>query len=77
MVPTVVMSVGLNNEGHLPETRDKPRYAWPWFVFGAVVLAIALAVAWMSKEVERTRRIRDASAPAPQADHSVPDGSRR
>ena len=71
------MSVGLNNEGRLPETRDKARYAWPWFVLGAVVLAIALAVAWMSKEVERTRRIRDLSAPPPPTNRGAADVPQR
>jgi hypothetical protein len=37
-------------------------------VLGAVLLAIALAVLWMSKEIERTRRIRDLNAPAPQSE---------
>ncbi len=49
-------------ESHAGATR--PRYRWPWFVLGAVVLGVALAVLWMSKEVERARRIRDANAPA-------------
>jgi cytochrome oxidase assembly protein ShyY1 len=46
---------------------NRRRYAWPWYLLGAVLLAIALAVLWMSKEVERVRRIRDANAPAPGA----------
>jgi len=41
-------------------------YAWPWWVLGAVLLAIVLAVLWMSQEIARTRRIRDLNAPAPQ-----------
>jgi hypothetical protein len=44
----------------------KPRYTWPWFVLSAVLLAILLAILWMSKEVERMRRIRDANAPPAQ-----------
>jgi len=51
---------------------DKRNYTWPWFVLGAVLLAIALAVLWMSKEVERTRRIRDLNAPAAQSRPSDP-----
>ncbi|HOX56021.1 MAG TPA: hypothetical protein P5205_02925 [Candidatus Paceibacterota bacterium] len=66
-----------NENGDPPDVGKRPRYTWPWIVLGAVVLAIALAVAWMSKEVERTRRIRDASAPAPQTNHAVPDMPRR
>jgi hypothetical protein len=38
------------------------RYLWPWFVLGAVLLAIILSVLWVSHEVERTRRIRDLNA---------------
>ena len=56
---------GMTNEtGNLPDSRERRRYTWPWFVLAAVLLAIALAVAWMSKEIERTRRIRDLNAPA-------------
>ena len=57
------------NEGNAPA----PRYTWPWFVLAAVVLAVVLAVAWMSKEFARARRIRDANAPAPaQTNPAVP-----
>jgi hypothetical protein len=44
-----------------PELR--PTYRWPWFVLAAVILAVVLAVLWMSHEIERTRRIRDANPP--------------
>lgn len=53
-----------------PEPR--PRYVWPWFALGAVVLAVLLAVLWMSKEVERMRRIRDANAPPPETQRAEP-----
>ena len=43
---------------------QKQRYKWPWFVLGFFLLGILLAVLWMSKEVEKTRRNRDLSAPA-------------
>jgi len=48
------------------EKRSAPRkrYVWPWFVLAAFVAAIALAVLWLSAEIERTRRIRDLNAPA-------------
>jgi hypothetical protein len=35
------------------------RYVWPWFVLGAVVLAIVLAVFWMSALVHRVHEQRD------------------
>jgi hypothetical protein len=66
-----------NDKGPLPASHDKRRYPWPWFVLGAVLLAIVLAVLWMSKEIERTRRIRDLNAPAPQSGPVAPVGSRR
>ena len=61
-----------NETGDLPDTQNKRRYNWPWFVLGAVLLAIVLAVVWMSKEIERTRRIRDLNAPAPHGDGGAP-----
>ena len=35
------------------------RYVWPWFVLGAVVLAVVLAVFWMSVLVHRVRNQRE------------------
>ncbi len=56
------------------------RYRWPWFLLAAVLLAIALAVLWLSKEIQRARRIRDLNAPASRAPSSatfaVPSASR-
>ena len=42
-----------------------PRYTWPWFVLAGLILAILLAVLWMSIEVRRMRQIRDLNAPSP------------
>ncbi len=39
--------------------QTKPRYTWPWFVLGAVLLAIAMSILWMRGEVRRVRLIRD------------------
>jgi hypothetical protein len=50
---------------------DQPngrRYRWPWFVLAAVLLALALAALWLSKEIQRARRIRELNAPASQAE---------
>jgi len=41
------------------------RYRWPWFVLAAFVLAVALAIAWMSYAVHRERQERDVNAPLP------------
>ncbi|MCX6921672.1 MAG: hypothetical protein NT154_00405 [Verrucomicrobia bacterium] len=60
-----------NDAGNQPEPQDKRRYRWPWFVLAAVLLAIALAVLWMSKEIERTRRIRDANTPVTRTDRAA------
>ena len=51
--------------GDPPHPENKRRYTWPWFVLAAVLLAIILAVLWMSKEIVRTRRIRDLNEPPP------------
>ena len=66
-----------DDKSNLPDAPDKPHYTWPWFVLGAVLLGLALAVLWMSKEVERTGRIRDLNAPAPQTNRAAPDMPRR
>ena len=59
---------GMTNEtGNQPDPQEKRRYTWPWFVLAAILLAIALAVLWMSKEVERARRIHDLNSPAAPA----------
>jgi hypothetical protein len=42
------------------------RYTWPWLVLAGFVFAILLAVLWMSREIQRTKRIRDLSAPNSQ-----------
>lgn len=41
----------------------RPTYRWPWFVAAAALLGILLAVLWMSREVERTRRLREWNTP--------------
>ena len=49
-----------------PEGRARRAYTWPWWVLCAVLLAVALAVLWMSHEIARARMIRDLNAPAPR-----------
>src|SRR4051812_22487162 len=44
----------------------RPHYRWPWLVLAAFILAVALAILWMSKEIGRTRRIRDLNSPPAQ-----------
>jgi hypothetical protein len=35
------------------------RYVWPWFVLAGFLLAVLLAILWVSREVQRTQRQRD------------------
>ena len=49
--------------GHAP----KQNYQWPWIVGAAVVLAIALAIVWMSVAVKKVERERDFNAPLPNS----------
>jgi hypothetical protein len=55
------------NERSEPEPAEtsNQRYTWPWFVLGAVLLGIVLAVLWLSAEIRRTQRLKDFNAPAP------------
>jgi len=55
-----------NNPSNSGHAETKPRYRWPWFVLGALLLAIVLAIAWMSREIERTRQIRELNSPPQQ-----------
>ena len=46
----------------------KPNYQWPWFVLAAVLLAIVLAVLWVTvaaKKVEQQRDFAPLPATAP------------
>src|SRR5262245_7497021 len=40
------------------------KYKWPWFILGGLLLAIALAALWMSREVARMRLIRELNSPS-------------
>lgn len=63
-----------NDPSNLQKAPEKPHYTWPWFVLGAVLLGLALAVLWMSREVERLRLIRDVNAPPARTDFVAPRG---
>ena len=49
------------------EDGTPPRYRWPWVVLAALVLAVILAVVWMSFAVRKLRQERDLNVPAPAA----------
>jgi hypothetical protein len=70
--PAASCGLGMTNDAVNPPDRGYRRhYKWPWFVLAAVLLAIALAVLWMSKEIARTRRIRDLNEPPPATNRAV------
>jgi hypothetical protein len=56
------------------QSEGAPRraYLWPWWVLGAVLLGVLLAILWMSQEIARTRTIRDLNAPAPRTETPKP-----
>ena len=50
-------------------TEPKQKYRWPWLVLAAVLLAIVLAIMWVSSAVKKVEQEQDftplpASAPA-------------
>ena len=53
-----------HNNASSPPAR--PTYRWPWFVLVALIAGILLSILWMSREVERTRRLREPNPPALQ-----------
>jgi hypothetical protein len=42
-----------------PNQEPPPRYKWPWFLLGAVVLGAVLFVVWVTIAATRTREMRD------------------
>src|SRR5258708_1778642 len=64
--PGEYLQAGMSNDSGKRESGGpKAHYKWPWFVLAALLLGIALAIVWMSREIERTRRLRDLNSPAP------------
>ena len=48
------------------EPDENPRrYKWPWFVLAAVVLAVAIAILWVSFAAREVERERNTTAPVP------------
>jgi putative heme-binding domain-containing protein len=61
-IGNTVFDMDEKNQAERPQ-----RYVWPWFVLGAFVLAIVLAVFWMSALVHRVREQREYNLyPAPK-----------
>jgi hypothetical protein len=44
--------------------QPRPTYRWPRFVLAAFILAVVLAVIWMSYAVKRTRALRELNSPS-------------
>ena len=61
----------IGNMNTMTDLTNKRRYKWPWVVLGMFVLAIVLAVLWMSLEAARVRQIRDLNSPSPQRGHAA------
>jgi hypothetical protein len=47
------------------QNENPRRHQWPWFVLAAFLLAVALAIVWMSFAVHREKKERDLNAPLP------------
>jgi len=47
------------------EKPPPPGYRWPWFVLAAFLLAVALAILWMSFAVRKVEQERNVNAPLP------------
>lgn len=47
------------------EEKPPQRYRWPWVVLAAFLLAVVLAILWMSFAVRRVEQQRDLNAPLP------------
>ena len=55
------------------ETAPPPRrHVWPWFVLGAVLLGVALAVLWVSAEARRTQARRQYYIPTSETNAVLP-----
>jgi hypothetical protein len=60
------------------EPPNPPHYRWPWFVLAAFVLAVVLAVIWMTVEVRRQIQYRNLNTTQfPQTDGGTKTNSTR
>lgn len=51
-----------------PENQPpKPKYIWPWFVLGFVVLGIVLAVLWVGLAAKKIAEQRESNTPLPNS----------
>ena len=47
------------------EHAEKPKYIWPWFVLGFVILGILLAVFWVGLAAKKVADQRETDSPPP------------
>jgi len=52
----------MNGPSEKPAVRH---YKWPWFALAAFLLAVALAILWMSFEGRKVEQERNVNAPVP------------
>ena len=45
----------------------RPKYKWPWFVLGFVLLGFVLAAIWIGLAVKKIEQQRDYNAPLPSS----------
>ena len=55
-----------------PNNVPTPHFRWPWVVLAAFVLAVALAVLWVSAEVRRTKQRREFTFQPADSDSAKP-----
>ena len=62
----------------IQDAGSTPRYRWPWFLLGAIVLGIVMAVVWMAVEVHSVKEQRDnnRTGTQPVAEPGSPSSSR-
>jgi hypothetical protein len=59
------LSFILSKMDEVPLDPPRVKYRWPWFLLGAVLLAIALAIVWVGWEVRHVEQETNFSAPLP------------
>jgi bacteriorhodopsin len=55
----------LSTMNEVANETTRVKYRWPWFLLGAVLLAIALAIVWVGWEVRHVEQETNFSAPLP------------
>lgn len=48
-----------------PTQPPRPKYIWPWFVLGFVILGVLLAVFWVALAAKKIAEQRESGTPPP------------